>query len=92
MEDFMSVVHLYRNRFPFAAIMALLTGFSACSNEAPKIIPVDFTRVHVEDSFWTPRLDTNRSVTIPYDFQKWLTFNDFCFKLNTTIDPSAEFL
>jgi DUF1680 family protein len=30
------------------------------------IQPVPFTQVHVEDEFWSPRLETNRRVTIPY--------------------------
>ena len=32
--------------------------------------PVPFNQVHVEDPFWTPRLDINRTVTIPYCFEK----------------------
>ncbi len=32
--------------------------------------PVSFTAVHFDDVFWTPRLETNRSVTIPYAFEK----------------------
>jgi len=32
--------------------------------------PVPFNRVRVEDSFWTPRLETSRKVTIPYAFDK----------------------
>jgi len=34
------------------------------------IRPVPFTAVTVADSFWSPRLDTNRTVTVRYDFQK----------------------
>ncbi len=34
------------------------------------IKPVPFTAVHFTDNFWKPRLDTNRTVTIPYDFKK----------------------
>ena len=30
------------------------------------LTPVPFTAVQVEDSFWGPRLETNRMVTIPY--------------------------
>jgi DUF1680 family protein len=30
--------------------------------------PVPFTAVHLTDSFWAPRLETNRLVTIPYAF------------------------
>lgn len=32
--------------------------------------PVPFTAVHVDDGFWAPRIETNRTVTIPYAFQK----------------------
>jgi DUF1680 family protein len=34
------------------------------------VIPVPLTKVQFEDSFWSPRLATNREVTIPYDFRK----------------------
>jgi len=32
--------------------------------------PVPFTKVHLDDEFWAPRIETNRSVTIPYAFEK----------------------
>jgi hypothetical protein len=32
--------------------------------------PVPFTQVKVQDAFWLPRIETNRKVTILYDFQK----------------------
>src|SRR5262245_24601088 len=35
-----------------------------------QLLPCPFTSVTVEDIFWSPRLETNRRVTIPYDFQK----------------------
>ena len=34
------------------------------------IQPVPFTAVHVQDSFWSPRMETNRAVTVWYDFQR----------------------
>jgi DUF1680 family protein len=34
------------------------------------VTPVPFTDVRVDDAFWGPRFDTNRRVTIPYDFRK----------------------
>jgi uncharacterized protein len=34
------------------------------------IRPVPFTQVKVTDEFWSPRLATNRTATIPYDFKK----------------------
>lgn len=32
--------------------------------------PVPFTDVQVDDTFWKPRMETNRTVTIPYAFGK----------------------
>lgn len=32
--------------------------------------PVPFTAVHVDDVFWTPRIETNRKTTIPFAFHK----------------------
>jgi uncharacterized protein len=32
--------------------------------------PVPFTAVRVQDSFWSPRFETNRTTTVRYDFQK----------------------
>ncbi|MBT8292732.1 MAG: glycoside hydrolase family 127 protein [Eudoraea sp.] len=34
------------------------------------IQPVPFTSVQIEDQFWTPRIETNRKVTLPYNFKK----------------------
>jgi DUF1680 family protein len=34
------------------------------------IRPVPFTAVEIADGFWSPRLDTNRKVTLPHDFDK----------------------
>ena len=34
------------------------------------ITPAPFTAVCFTDRFWLPRLETNRQVTIPYDFEK----------------------
>jgi DUF1680 family protein len=34
------------------------------------IRPVAFTQVNFTDDFWAPRLETNRKVTIPYNFEK----------------------
>ncbi len=34
------------------------------------IKPVAFTEVEVNDAFWRPRLEANRTVTIPFAFQK----------------------
>jgi hypothetical protein len=32
--------------------------------------PVPFTAVHLNDSFWAPRIETNRTVSIPFAFEQ----------------------
>ena len=34
------------------------------------IAPLPFTAVTIDDAFWSPRIETNRAVTVPYDFAK----------------------
>jgi DUF1680 family protein len=34
------------------------------------IRPVDFTHVRVNDEFWAPKIETNRTVTVPFALQK----------------------
>lgn len=34
------------------------------------ITNLPFTQVTINDTFWAPRIETNRTVTVPYDFQK----------------------
>lgn len=46
-----------------------LSGHSQSLSDYP-ITPVSFTKVNINDNFWKPRLETNRKVTIPYDFEK----------------------
>lgn len=56
----------------FACLIAAL-AFTVVKAEQPRdypIHPVPFTETHVLDGFWSPRLDTNRSTTVWYDYQK----------------------
>ncbi len=46
-----------------------LLSISAFAQDYP-IVPVPFTSVSINGGFWEPRLTTNRTVTIPFDFQK----------------------
>jgi len=52
-------------------LLALL-GNIAQSGEglAGKLTAVPFTDVVIADEFWAPRLETNRKVTIPFEFKK----------------------
>ncbi|MBN2313290.1 MAG: glycoside hydrolase family 127 protein [Sedimentisphaerales bacterium] len=49
-------------------LFLLLTGCQVQEPERLKAVP--FTEVTFDDEFWTPRMKTNREVTIPYDFKK----------------------
>jgi DUF1680 family protein len=57
------------------AITAFLTcliaalGSPAQTRDYP-VKPVPFTAVHVTDGFWAPRIEINRTVTIPFAFKK----------------------
>jgi hypothetical protein len=41
---------------------------AADPNHDYPVQPVPFTSVHVHDSFWAPKIETNRSITIPSAF------------------------
>src|SRR5438105_4503800 len=36
---------------------------------AGRLSAVPFTQVKIQDEFWAPRIETNRTVTIPHDFR-----------------------
>ncbi len=54
--------------------LALLATLTLTCAQAPKAdypaAPVPFTDVHLTDAFWAPRLETNRTVTIPHNFKQ----------------------
>jgi DUF1680 family protein len=59
------------NRTIAASVVGLLLLMTGCQVQKPESLsPVPFTNVTFADEFWTPRLQTNRQVTIPYDFKK----------------------
>ena len=52
-----------------ACLLASLISASAQQRDYP-VKPVPFTDVHLNDAFWAPRIEVNRTVTIPHAFQK----------------------
>ena len=61
--------------FFVAGLMCFLFARSSSAAAAPAALdypykPVPFTAVHLNDTFWAPRLETNRLTTIPYAFGK----------------------
>ncbi|MGE5295250.1 MAG: glycoside hydrolase family 127 protein, partial [Solirubrobacterales bacterium] len=67
-----------RSRQVLVATLAIAFAWSLCAAQEPNaplardynVTPVPFNLVHVQDGFWTPRLQTNQLVTLPYCFQK----------------------
>lgn len=49
--------------------LACLIGQFVAAQDYP-IVPVPFTKVKINGGFWQPRLETNRTITIPFDFKK----------------------
>jgi DUF1680 family protein len=69
---FLSVILMYvscqSDRTGKTGDVAKDPGFSGTMDYP--IQPVPFTSVRVNDEFWTPRIKTNKEVTLPYTFQK----------------------
>src|SRR4051794_14997025 len=52
------------------AIALLALALPLLAQRDYPVKPVPFTAVHVTDTFWAPRIETNRKITIPFAFQK----------------------
>jgi len=52
-----------------AWLSCLMSASLAASRDYP-VKPVPFTSVHFNDVFWAPRIEINRTVSIPFAFQK----------------------
>jgi DUF1680 family protein len=57
----------------FFLIILAMAGFGLCCKETSHtdypFAPVSFKSVKLTDAFWAPRIETNRTVTIPYAFK-----------------------
>ncbi len=61
-----------RSGIIFLGILGFIL-ISSCARQVQKdylIQPVSFTKVQINDDFWTPRMETNRTKTIPHAFAK----------------------
>ena len=53
-------------------LFVLLVGTGLkMTGQSYSISSVPFTDVSLQDSFWVPKLDINREVTLPYDLNKY---------------------
>ncbi len=51
-------------------VAVVCAGLTYGQNKDYTIKPVSFTKVKLDDSFWSPRIETNRTVTIPASFAR----------------------
>ena len=54
----------------YAFVLALAVNVMAEEKHDYPYQPVDFTKVKLTDKFWHPRIETNRTVTVPYAFKQ----------------------
>jgi DUF1680 family protein len=67
----MGKVRLLGDCFFTIVIITLSTLVTGCqTQESAQLRAVSFTDVVIADEFWAPRMETNRKVTVPYDFKK----------------------
>ena len=59
-------------RLTLAVLVAGVCAVGAAAADRPhrRLEPVPFTQVKIQDRFWTPRIETNRTVTVRHDFAK----------------------
>jgi DUF1680 family protein len=58
-------------RHTVAALFGILILLSCEKKEAPRAVsPVLFTAVHINDRFWAPKIEINRTVSIPSAFKR----------------------
>src|SRR5947209_19406568 len=54
-------------------MLTLVAMLAVLQTPAPQVLcakPIPFTAVHLADKFWAPKIEVNRTVTIPYAFGK----------------------
>lgn len=64
---------LYKIMIPGIGVALALGGIGCTETYKAPDAPVKevaFTRVHIDDSFWAPRIETNRKVSIPSAFKE----------------------
>ena len=60
-----------RRKLSFTALMMTVALTVSAERKPVQLIEeVPFTNVHLTDSFWAPRIETNRTVSIPSAFRE----------------------
>ena len=67
----MNKIRLLRSGIYTITMIAVFAALTGCQvQKSSKLTAVPFTDVTADDEFWAPRLETNRKVTVTYDFEK----------------------
>ncbi len=63
---------MMNRRLTIVWITVVVTGISisALAADSGAVTPVPFTAVKIDEGFWSARMETNRTVTVPYCFKK----------------------
>ena len=64
------IARVKRLRVPASILLTLVLPLAAQPARDYPVKPVPFTAVHLNDPFWAPRIEINRTVTIPFAFAK----------------------
>jgi DUF1680 family protein len=51
-------------------LMMTVCAAAAFAADSAAVVPVPFTAVKIDSGFWSARMETNRTVTVPYCFKK----------------------
>jgi DUF1680 family protein len=65
----MNAARLVSGVIALLAVSAIVPRGQSPSRDYP-VQPVPFTAVHLDDVFWAPRIETNRTETIPFAFEQ----------------------
>jgi len=71
----------FKSNFFAIMVMALfiLTGvIQSAEGQDYKLTPIPLSQVRITDQFWAPRIETNRTVTMPVAFQKYEQRGHMC--------------
>ena len=63
-------IHPYLRGLAAAIVVLCVLSCASQKTRDYPIQPVPFTQVHIDDDFWSPRLEANRDMTIPLAFEE----------------------
>lgn len=77
----------------FLSLSAIISGYAQNTSNATLVKATPFTDVHLSDAFWAPRIETNRTVSIPSAFrecEKNGRFDNFVLAAKNIKNPAGK--